>query len=88
MGVVAVNRSGQITIDALAELRRQLNVARDSYRLAQGRLDETKLIAYTCEDIVEARNRTDGVQEIKWSFSPQPGSSESNCNRALRQCAL
>ena len=70
---MAVNKSGQITIDSLAELRMKLNQARDGYRLAQGQLEETKLTAYTCEDIANARNRKDGTKEIKWSFRSNPG---------------
>ena len=73
-GQVAIDqKANRITIDSLAELRRKLNIAKDEYRLAQGRLDSIKLNAYTAEDIHAARNRTDGVKEINWSFRQKPG---------------
>lgn len=70
-GKVAVNASGQITIDSLANLRMRLNLARDAYRLAQGRLEETKLIAYTSEDIAKAKKGNS--KSIAWSFRHEPG---------------
>ena len=71
--VVVDPRTNKITIDSLAELRRKLNLAKDEYRLAQGRLDAIKLRAYTAEDIHVAINRTDGVKAINWSFRSKPG---------------
>jgi hypothetical protein len=70
-GKVAINASGQITIDSLANLRMRLNLARDAYRLAQGRLEETKLIAYTSEDIAKAKKGSS--KSIAWSFRHDPG---------------
>ena len=55
-GQVAIDKkTSGITIDSLADLRRRLKIAKDNYRIAQGRLEATKLTAYTCEDICAAR---------------------------------
>ena len=76
-GEVAVTRSGQITIDTLADLRLRLNYAKDRYRLAEAQLEETKLMAYYLEDIVNARNQNklSGEVCIHWSFSHPPSSA-------------
>jgi hypothetical protein len=39
--------------------------------MAQGRVEQTKKLAYYYEDLVEATKRTDGIKRIKWSFAPE-----------------
>jgi hypothetical protein len=69
MGEVAVNKSGQITIDTLANLRTKLNTYKDRYRMSQAKVESTKRIAYYLEDLIEAKKRPDGVKRIFWSLS-------------------
>ena len=52
---VATNKQGQVTIDTLAALRLKLNYARDQHRMAQARAESTMIHAYTCEDILKAK---------------------------------
>ena len=68
MGKVATDKNGQVTVDTLAELRTRLNVFKDRYRMAQGRVETVKFNAYTLEDICNARTRDDGQQKIFWSL--------------------
>ena len=44
-----------MTIHTLAALRLKLNYAKDQYRMAQARAESTMLHAYTCEDILKAK---------------------------------
>jgi hypothetical protein len=53
---VATNKQGQVTIDTLAALRLKLNYAKDQYRMAQARAEDTMIHAYTCEDILKAKS--------------------------------
>ncbi len=69
MGEVAVNKSGQVTIDTLANLRTKLNTYKDRYRMSQAKVETTKRIAYYLEDLIEAKKRPDGVKRIFWSLS-------------------
>ena len=69
MGEVAVNKSGQVTIDTLANLRTKLNTYKDRYRMSQAKVESTKRIAYYLEDLIEAKKRPDGVKRILWSLS-------------------
>ena len=68
VGTVAVNKSGQITVDTLAALRLRLNSLKDRYKMAESRLESTKLTAYYLEDVVDAMKREDGIKKIKWSL--------------------
>jgi hypothetical protein len=54
MGEVAQNKEGKITIDTLAALRTRLNVLKDAYKMAKAKVEVTKLLAYTLEDLVKA----------------------------------
>ena len=65
MGKVATNKSGQVTIDTLANLRLSLNMMKDRYRMSQARAESTKLNAYNLEDLVKAK--TAGTL-IHWSL--------------------
>ena len=67
VGTVAVNKSGQITVDTLASLRLRMNSLKDRYKMAESRLESTKLLAYYLEDVVDAMKRDDGIKKIKWS---------------------
>lgn len=76
MGKVAVNKSGQITIDSLAQLRTRLMVFKDRFRMAQGRVESAKMNAYFLEDLSEAKKRTDGVERIFWSLRNKESTRE------------
>lgn len=71
MGKVATNKSGQITIDSLAELRTQLNTKKDKYKMSEAKVEVTKLLAYRLEDIVASKNANNGQgsQVIRWTLS-------------------
>ena len=55
MGTVAADKKGRITIDTLAALRTRLNVLKSTYKSAQAKVEGTKILAYTLEDIVAAK---------------------------------
>lgn len=67
LGKVASNKQGQITIDTLASLRTRLNNLKDAYRMSQAKVEGTKLLAYTLEDICAAKNNTE-ASVIRWSL--------------------
>lgn len=77
-----MNKSQQVTIHTLAALRLKLNYAKDQYRMAQARAENTMLHAYTCEDILKARQEgklfwsvldRDGTDwEFKWFVTYRP----------------
>ena len=71
LGKVATNKSGQITVDTLAELRTQLNSKKDKYKMSEAKVEVTKLLAYKLEDIVAAKNANSGQgsQVIRWTLS-------------------
>jgi len=73
MGKVAVNKAGQVTVDTLAALRTRLNTLKDQYKMAQAKIDVTKLQAYRLEDIVAAKNANNGhgSQVIRWTLVDQ-----------------
>ena len=66
-GKIAMNKQGQITIDTLADLRLRLNMRKDRFRMAQGAIGETKMLAYQLEDLVKAKNGAEKV--IHWSLT-------------------
>ena len=68
---MATNKSGQITVDTLAELRTQLNSKKDKYKMSEAKVEVTKLLAYKLEDIVAAKNANSGQgsQVIRWTLS-------------------
>lgn len=76
MGKVAVNKTGQVTVDTLAELRTRLMVHKDRFRMAQGRVEGAKLLAYHLEDLLAAQKRTDGVERIFWSLRNKESTRE------------
>lgn len=51
MGNIAANRSGQVTVHTLANLRTKLNTTKDRYRMAKAKVETTKRIAYYIEDL-------------------------------------
>lgn len=67
MGTVAANKKGQITIDTLAALRTRLNVLKSTYKMTQAKVEGTKILAYTLEDIVAAKNDP-SRNTIYWSL--------------------
>lgn len=67
MGTVAADKKGQITIDTLAHLRTRLNLLRAAYKSTQAKVEGTKILAYTLEDIVNAKNDP-GANTIHWSL--------------------
>lgn len=79
---VAMNKQGQVTIDTLAALRLKLNYAKDQYRMAQARAESTMIHAYTCEDILKAKqegklfwsvlDREATSWELKWYMQYRP----------------
>jgi hypothetical protein len=71
MGKIAVDKQGKITIHTLAALRARIFLLRDAYKMAEGRVEQTKITAYYYDDLVEATKRTDGIKRIKWSFAPE-----------------
>jgi hypothetical protein len=70
MGKVAVDKSGKVTVDTLAALRTRMNLMKDRYRMAQAKVDATKMLAYRLEDIVAAKNANGGrgSDVIKWTL--------------------
>mmetsp|Transcript_7381 Transcript_7381/g.10461 ORF Transcript_7381/g.10461 Transcript_7381/m.10461 type:complete len:1010 (-) Transcript_7381:824-3853(-) len=73
MGKVAANKAGQVTVDTLAALRTRLNTLKDQYKMAQAKIEVTKLLAYRLEDIVAAKNANNGQgsQVIRWTLVDQ-----------------
>lgn len=71
MGKVAVDKQGKVTVHTLAALRLQLYWHMAKYGMALGRTQKIQLKAYYLEDLVEASNRRDGVEQIKWSLKPE-----------------
>jgi hypothetical protein len=76
MGQVAADKAGKVTIDTLAALRQRLYYDKANYAMSQGRVEKVQLEAYFLEDLVDAKNRTDGVKKIKWSFKPEGSERE------------
>lgn len=67
MGTVAADKKGHITVDTLAHLRTRLNLLRAAYKSNQAKVEGTKILAYTLEDIVTAKNDP-GANTIHWSL--------------------
>jgi hypothetical protein len=74
MGKVAADKKGKITVDTLAALRTRLNVLKDAYKMAQAKVEGTKLWSYTLEDLVAAKNNP-GTQQIHWSLTDKDSSA-------------
>eukprot|EP01038_Epipyxis_sp_PR26KG_P013392 gene13392-17956_t len=66
-GKVVTNKSGQVTIDTLANLRTELNMKKDRYKMSQAKVEVTKVLAYRLEDMVRAFYDGSGV--IHWSLT-------------------
>ena len=66
-GKIAMTKEGQITIDTLADLRLRLNQKKDRFRMSQGAVGETKMLAYQLEDMVKAKNSGEG--KILWTLT-------------------
>jgi hypothetical protein len=82
LGKPATNKSGQVTIDTLATLRTKLNIAKDLYKMAQQKVQETMDEAYALEDIVQAKN-TPGATTIRWTLL-DADSTEAEYNWLIR----
>jgi hypothetical protein len=67
MGTVAADKKGRITIDTLAALRTRLNLIKATYKMSQAKVEGTKILAYTLEDIVAAKADM-GANTIHWSL--------------------
>jgi hypothetical protein len=67
MGTVAADKKGRITVDTLAALRTRMNVIKSTYKMSQAKVEGTKILAYTLEDIVAAKANT-GANTIHWSL--------------------
>jgi len=74
-GEVAVDKSGNITIHTLAQLRTRMNMKKSNYRMAQARLEATQMGAYNLEDMVLAKNKP-SQKVIFWTLR-NVNSSES-----------
>ena len=80
-GTVAADKDGKVTIDTLGALRTQLKFFKSRYRMAQAKVESTKLEAYRLEDVINAKHRNtagnvkfDGVQKIHWALSAESSS--------------
>ena len=81
-GTAAVDKTtGLVTIDTLGRLRTDLKFHKTRYRMAQAKVEGSKLAAYALEDIIDARDRNtlgnlepkyDGVKAINWSLTGKP----------------
>jgi len=67
-GKVAADKKGKITVDSLAQLRTRLNVLKDAYKMAQAKVEGTKLLSYNLEDLAAAKNNP-AAQVIHWSVT-------------------
>ncbi len=67
MGTVAADKKGRITINTLANLRTRLNLIKATYKMSQAKVEGTKILAYTLEDIVAAKANS-GANTIHWSL--------------------
>jgi len=83
-GEAAVDKkTGKVTIDTLGKLRTELKFYKTQYRMAQAKVEGSKLAAYELEDIINARDRNttgnrepvyDGIKAINWSLTGKPSS--------------
>jgi hypothetical protein len=81
-GTAAVDKTGEVTIETLGLLRTNLKFHKSRYRMAQAKVENTKLEAYSLEDIMDAVERNsnetdkkyDGNKVINWSLTGKPGS--------------
>jgi hypothetical protein len=86
-GTVAMDKdAGRVTLASLSALRTELKFHKSRYRMAEAKVESTKLLAYFLEDIVDALDRNDnkhqkydGVQRINWSLTDK-ASTESEYN--------
>lgn len=81
-GSAAVNKSGKVDIYSLGTLRTNLKFHKSRYRMAQAKVERTKLEAYYLEDVLDAIHRNDpnntkydGVQRINWTVRGTQGSA-------------
>lgn len=71
IGTIIVNNdTNNITIEALADYRQKLYWDTAAFTTSQGKLNKLQMKAYFLEDLIDAVDRTDGIQEINWSFKP------------------
>jgi hypothetical protein len=68
LGQIAKDKNGKITVHSLAKLRTKLNVLKDAFKMAQAKVEGTKLLSYTLEDIVAAKNNP-ASSVIHWSLT-------------------
>ena len=80
-GEAAVNKDGKVDIYSLGNLRGRLKFHKSRYRMAQAKVEQTKLEAYYLEDIIDAMDRNDpghrkfdGVKRIRWTVKGKEGS--------------
>lgn len=80
-GEAAVNKDGKVDIYSLGDLRGRLKFHKSRYRMAQAKVEQTKLEAYHLEDIIDAMDRNDpehrkydGVKRIRWTVKGKEGS--------------
>jgi len=66
MGKIACDKKGDVTIDSLASLRTRLNNLKSTYKMAQAKVDVTKIDAYNLQDMVTAKNTEKKV--IHWTL--------------------
>ena len=66
MGKIACDKKGDVTIDSLASLRTRLNNLKSTYKMAQAKVDVTKIDAYNLQDMVTAKNSDKNV--IHWTL--------------------
>ena len=80
-GEAALNKDGKVDIYTLGQLRTRLMFHKSRYRMAQAKVEKTKLEAYYLEDVIDAMDRNDpahrkfdGVKRIRWSVKDKEGS--------------
>lgn len=81
VGDAAVDKKGKVTLSTLGKLRTDLKTHVSQYRMAQAKVESTKLNAYAYEDLLDAIQRNDkanpkydGVEAINWSLTGKPSS--------------
>ena len=70
VGHVAIDKkTNAVSIHSLASLRCKMNYNKHRYRMAQAKVERTKLKAYYLEDLMEAKQRYKdvGTKVIKWT---------------------
>ena len=68
---IASDKDGRITIPSLGALRSKLYYHSSSYEMAKGKVEEAKVKAFYYQDVLESKDRDDGLKRIVWSLGPE-----------------